>query len=213
VSAAAAEYPQIRTMFADALKAMAEGETEAEKQIVYVLNEARAALPCPSFVASGISGSRHLFVMLGGKIVSVVQVSAVAGPGFMVVSPCSDAFGAWTTEPDVLSLASDVGRALKAAHWVIMQAAAEAVPKVRTDYSAGLVTRAEAVQMFSGGFAGASPVPSAPENDPKALRAAMSRAFEEIRGMRKEFRNPDSDYGAGAKEACDRIAAALVIAE
>ncbi len=241
----ATEYPQIRTMFADALKAMAEGETEAEKQIVYVLNEARAALPCPAFVAAGISGSRHLFVMLGGKAMSIVQVFSRTPGAFEVSAPCADCFGVWTTDSGTLSLADGVLRALKASHGVIMQAAAEAGPKVRTEYNDGLVTRAEAVQMFSAGFADVSPGPvsrevapgetikgadvladrarlgapapapgpSAPENDPKVLRAAMSRAFEGIRGMRKEFGNPDSDYCAGVKEACDRIAAALVITE
>jgi hypothetical protein len=68
------EYPQIRTMFSDALKAMAEGETEAEKQIVYVLNEARAALPCPSFVArmSRAHGSFALYAVRRSKPVFIV---------------------------------------------------------------------------------------------------------------------------------------------
>mgnify|MGYP005609494929 CR=1 FL=1 len=191
-------------MFADALRAMAEGETEAEKQIVYVLNEARAALPCPSFVAG-----RTLYVLRGGEAVGIVSV-ATASACFEVTSMIGNG---WEMAEGTLALAHAVARALKSACVVIAQAAMEAGPKVRTEYNDGLVTRADAVQMFSAGFAGVSPSPSAPENDPKTLRAAMSRAFEEIRGMRKEFRNPDSDYGAGAKEACDRIAAALVIAE
>lgn len=54
-----------------------------------------------------------------------------------------------------------------------------------------------------------------PEHDPKVLRAALNRAHEEIRSLRKMFEttDTDSDYGAGAKEAYDRIAAALVIVE
>ena len=128
MSAAPAEYPQIRPMFSDALKAMAEGETEAEKQIVYVLNEARAALPCPSFVAAVISGSRHLFVMLGGKAVSIVQVFSRTPGAFEVSAPCADCFAVWTTDSGTLSLADGVLRALKASPGVIMQAAAEAYP-------------------------------------------------------------------------------------
>ncbi len=207
MSAAPAEYPQIRTMFSGALKAMAEGETEAEKQIVYVLNEARAALPCPSFVAKSATGDRILYAVLGGKAIGLVSVISVAPAGCFEVAPFQ------TTVTGTLALADAVIQALRESHAVIAQAAMEAGPKVRTEYNDGLVTRAEAVQMFSAGFAGVSPGPPAPESDPKVLRAAMSRAFEEIRGMRKEFGNPDSDYGAGAKEACDRIAAALVIAE
>lgn len=49
-----------------------------------------------------------------------------------------------------------------------------------------------------------------PEDDPQALRAAISRAYEEVRSMRSMFTNQESDYCAGANEACDRIAAALV---
>jgi hypothetical protein len=216
-------------MFSDALKAMAEGETEAEKQIVYVLNEARAALPCPSFVARSATGERTLYVVLNGKAIYLVSVIAVLPAGCFEVSPFQ------TLATGTLALADAVIQALRESHAVIAQAAMEAGPKAtlasRTggisvaDALAGFerlrgasvhvdpANGADAVQMFPAGFAGVSPGPSAPENDPKVLRAAMSRAFEEIRGMRKEFGNPDSDYGAGAKEACDRIAAALVITE
>lgn len=228
MSAAPAEYPQIRPMFSDALKAMAEGETEAEKQIVYVLNEARAALPCPSFVARSATGERTLYVVLNGKAIYLVSVIAVLPAGCFEVSPFQ------TLATGTLALADAVIQALRESHAVIAQAAMEAGPKATLASRTGGISVADAlagferlrarvdvdsangsdaVQMFSDGFAGVSPGPSAPENDPKTLRAAMSRAFEEIRSLRKEFGNPDSDYGAGVKEACDRIAAALVIAE
>ncbi len=211
------EYPQIRPMFADALKAMAEGETEAEKQIVYVLNEARAALPCPSFVARSATGERTLYVVLNGKAIYLVSAIAVLPAGCFEVSPFQT-LATGTLATGTLALADAVIQALRESHAVIAQAAMEAGPKVMPAeqwpaLSDDFMVQADAAQRRIRGFAGVSPSPSAPENDPKTLRAAMSRAFEEIRGMRKEFRNPDSDYGAGAKEACDRIAAALVIAE
>jgi hypothetical protein len=163
-------------------------------------------------------------VVLNGKAIYLVSVIAVLPAGCFEVSPFQ------TTVTGTLALADAVIQALRESHAVIAQAAMEAGPKVRAggisvaDALAGFerlrarvdvdsANGSDAVQMFSDGFAGVSPGPSAPENDPKTLRAAMSRAFEEIRSLRKEFGNPDSDYGAGAKEACDRIAAALVIAE
>ena len=209
MSAAPEEYPQIRGLFKNALRAMAEGETEAEKQIVYVLNEARAALPCPSFVAG-----RTLYVLRGGEAVGIVSV-ATASACFEVTSMIGNG---WEMADGTLALAHAVARALKSACVVIAQAATEAGPKVMPveqwpALSDDFMAQADAAQRRILGFADVSPGPSAPENDPKTLRAAMNRAFEEIRGMRKEFGNPDSDYGAGAKEACDRIAAALVITE
>lgn len=122
MSAAPAEYPQIRTMFSDALKAMAEGETEAEKQIVYVLNEARAALPCPSFVARSATGERTLYVVLNGKAIALVSVISVAPAGCFEVSPFQ------TQVTGTLALADAVIQALRENHAVIMQAAAEAYP-------------------------------------------------------------------------------------
>ena len=124
MSAAPAEYPQIRPMFADALKAMAEGETKAEKQIVYVLNEARAALPCPAFVA------RHdkaytLTVRSAGKNEGIVGVMAQGNGMFLALSPLS---GEWFNAEGVLALADAVTRLLRVAHSVIMSAAAEAYP-------------------------------------------------------------------------------------
>lgn len=191
-------------MFADALKAMAEGETEAEKQIVYVLNEARAALPCPSFAAMGHDRSRSLYVFVGGKPTWLVHVEIVTGGFEVTPSP--------TVASGTLALADAVIQSLRESHAVIMQAAAEAGQMAPLVSRVGGISVADALAGFER-LRNVASGPSATENDPKALRAAMSRAFEEIRGMRKEFGNPDSDYGAGAKEACDRIAAALVIAE
>lgn len=212
MSAVPEVYPQIRGMFEKALRGMAEGETEAEKQIVYVLNEARAALPCPSFVAVSSLREWSLRVLLGPKAVDIVSASVSADAGHFIVAPFAGQVSG------ALALAAAVIGALRDNHVVIMQAAMEAGPKVMPAeqwpaLSDDFMAQADAAQRRIRGFAGVSPGPSAPENDPKALRAAMSRAFEEIRGLRASFGNPDSDYGAGVKEACDRIAAALVIAE
>ena len=203
------EYPQIRTMFADALKAMAEGETEAEKQIVYVLNEARAALPCPSFVGGGFSGSRHLFVALEPGPVAVVGVTFFSETrDFQVVFPLAETDGV-SRVSGTLALADAVARALKTAHTIIAQAAMEAGPKVRTEYAFSMSPEGMSREVAACFAETAKAREVAPGETVKSADVLVLRARARVLEMRATHNNVDSDFCAGVKEACDAIGEAL----
>lgn len=159
MSAVPEVYPQIRGMFEKALRGMAEGETEAEKQIVYVLNEARAALPCPSFLAVSSLREWSLRVLLGPKAVDIVSASVSADAGHFIVAPFAGQVSG------ALALAAAVIGALRDNHVVIMQAAMEAGPKVMPAeqwpaLSDDFMAQADAAQRRIRGFAGVSPGPA-----------------------------------------------------
>lgn len=120
-------YPQLGSMFQKAMESLRDGETEAEKQIVYVLREALAAMvsvsagSIPAYVAPSPGGGYGLFVA-ERRTTEIVNVAPGNGGTFRVASAANS--GEPKTVDGVLALAAEIIAAMKAAGYAIVAAGA-----------------------------------------------------------------------------------------
>lgn len=110
-------YPQLGAMFQKAMTALVEGETDTEKQIVYVLREACDAMwGVPAFVAKSGAGF-GLYVDTARSVDEVISVTPTDDGQFRVMSYVQP-------EPKVvdgvLALANEVVAALKSSATTIL---------------------------------------------------------------------------------------------
>jgi hypothetical protein len=120
-------YPQLGSMFQKAMTSLMDGETEAEKQIVYVLREAMTAMvsvsagSIPAYVAPSPGGGYGLFVA-ERRTTEIVNVAPGNGGTFRVASAVNG--GEPKMVDGVLALAAEIIAAMKAAGCTIVSAGA-----------------------------------------------------------------------------------------